>query len=161
MINVYSTRLEENFAQELLPAIQENKYDIVRIRASRHKTNKKCQIMLERLDKNPVTITDCENVHKIIIGVFKETASALVDYDLEISSPGINKPLTRIKDYVESEGELFKIQTVCKIDNRRNFNGYIKNVGEDFVKINLLDTGDDLDISFDLISEASLEYKKL
>jgi ribosome maturation factor RimP len=116
--------------------------------------------MIEKIDNQQVTIKDCEKVHKAILQISKKNSLGLDDhYDIEVSSSGVDKPLTRLKDYIAAKEKLVKIYALYKIENRRNFKGYLKDVDKDSVKIQLLNKSDVVNLNFEAISEAYLQYE--
>lgn len=159
MINVYNFQKEETLYHELADFIRSKGYEIVRIRVNKNKKMRKCQIMIERMDNKRVGIIDCEKVNKEVFRILKEKSLELEDFNIEVSSPGIEKPLTRLKDFIESKEKIIKMQTLYKIQNRRNFMCYVKDVDENSVKVELVDTGEVIIVNFNSISEAYLEYK--
>lgn len=159
MINVYNSQKGEILYNELADFIKKEGYAIVRIRINKNRKIRKCQIMIEKTNNEPIGIMDCEKVNKEILQVFRNKHIGFENFDIEVSSPGINRPLTRLKDYIESKGKMIKVYTLYKIQNKRNFRCYIKAVDEGLVKAELVDTGEVITLSFDSISEAYLEYE--
>ena len=159
MINVYNFQKEEALYHELADFIRSKGYEIVRIRVNKNKKMRKCQIMIERMDNKRVGIIDCEKVNKEVFRILKEKSLELEDFNIEVSSPGIERPLTRLKDFIESKEKIIKMQTLYKIQGRRNFRCYVKDVDENSVKVELVDTGEVIIVNFNSISEAYLEYK--
>jgi ribosome maturation factor RimP len=159
MMNVYTTQQEELLVDALNDFVEKEGYAVVRIRVNKNKKSKQCQIMIERTDGSQINMTDCEKVNKEVVRILKEDNLKLEDYDIEVSSPGIDKPLTRLKDYLESKEKLIKISTLYKIQNRRSFKGYLVDVNEDSIKIRLVGVGDDIVLNFNAISEAYLQYE--
>ena len=158
-MNVYTTQQEELLVDALNGFVEKEGYAVVRIRVNKNKKSKQCQIMIERTDGSQINMTDCEKVNKEVVRILKEDNLKLEDYDIEVSSPGIDKPLTRLKDYLESKEKLIKISTLYKIQNRRSFKGYLVDVNEDSIKIRLVGVGDDIVLNFNAISEAYLQYE--
>ncbi len=116
----FCTKLEE----QLAPSLTALGYEIVRI-VLQGGDVKTVQIMAERLDRKDMTLNDCEKVSR--------TVSALLDvadpfpgkYLLEISSPGIDRPLVKPADFVRFQGSNAKIETVSEINGRKRFKGRI------------------------------------
>ncbi|HWE74628.1 MAG TPA: ribosome maturation factor RimP [Stellaceae bacterium] len=114
------------------PSLSAMGYSIVRIAFSGGRTRPTLQIMAERNDNAGMTVEDCETI--------SHTVSALLDvadpidsaYQLEISSPGIDRPLTRRADYERFAGFEAKIEMQRPIDGRRRFQGKLLGLeGED------------------------------
>ena len=117
--------------------------------------------MIEKTNSNSVSIMDCEKVNKEVVRVINNNLLEFKDFDIEVSSPGVDRPLTRLKDYVASKEKIVKIYTLYQIQNRRNFKGDVKDVDKNAVKIKLVDTGGMIALDFASISEAYLQYKPL
>jgi ribosome maturation factor RimP len=104
-----------------------------------------------------VTLNDCERFSKSLGAVLDVENPFPWSYTLEISSPGLDRPLKGIKDFEKNTGKLARIITVEKIENQKFFIGRILEVSNDFVK--LLINGRKIDIPFDRISKARLEVE--
>lgn len=109
----------------LAPALADMGYDIVRVLLS-GRGRVTLQVMAERKDGEPMTLEDCEAISR--------QASALLDvadpiagaYALEISSPGIDRPLTRPEDFTRFAGHEARLETMLPIDGRRRFQGLLR-----------------------------------
>src|SRR5713226_8930810 len=95
------------------------------------------QIMAERIDEQPMGVDDCSAI--------THTVSALLDvadpiehaYVLEVSSPGIDRPLIRREDYARFQGFEAKVELAAPIEGRRRFRGRLLGVEADRVRLNL------------------------
>lgn len=104
-----------------------------------------------------VTLNDCER--------FSKSFGALVDveglfpgsYTLEVSSPGLDRPLRGIDDFKKNAGKLARIVTDEKIENQKFFIGRILEAGNDSVKLWVNER--EIDIPFNKISRARLEVE--
>lgn len=104
-----------------------------------------------------VTLDDCERFSKSFGAVLNVEDPFPGPYTLEISSPGLDRPLKGIKDFEKNIGKLIRIVTVEKIENQGFFIGRIMKVDSDFVK--LLVNKREIDIPFEKISKARLEVE--
>jgi len=135
------------------PSLSAMGYSIVRVAftGGRRPT---LQIMAERVDNVMMTVDDCATI--------SHTVSALLDvadpidsaYQLEISSPGIDRPLTRRADYERFAGFEAKIDMLRPIEGRRRFRGKLIGVEGDDAK--LLVGADTLLLPLDAIARAKL-----
>ena len=135
------------------PSLSAMGYSIVRVAftGGRRPT---LQIMAERVDNVMMTVDDCATI--------SHTVSALLDvadpidsaYQLEISSPGIDRPLTRRADYERFAGFEAKIDMLRPIEGRRRFRGTLMGVEGDDAK--LLVGADTLLLPLDAIARAKL-----
>jgi ribosome maturation factor RimP len=159
MVSVYNTQREKELAFLLSNEIDKDGYEIIRIRTYKNKTGKKCQIMIDTIDDTQVKISDCENVNKVLIELLSNNDLGLEDHSIEVSSPGIDRPLTRLKDFNKNKGRLIKVYTLFKVFNRKSFKGYLKEINADSISIMPIDNNEIVDIRFDSISEAYLQYE--
>ncbi|WP_323732868.1 ribosome maturation factor RimP [Candidatus Bandiella euplotis] len=139
--------------------VEKEGYEIVRIRINKSKKSQSCQIMIERSDNQRIDIKDCEKVNKEVVRLLKENDLGLVDCNIEVSSPGIDRPLTRLKDYVASKGKLVRISTLYKVQNRRSFKGRLVDMDDQSIKVRLAGSDDILVLSFESIAEGYLQYE--
>lgn len=89
------------------------------------------QIMIERADGGDVTVDDCAAASRAIsplLDVYDELADA---YQLEVSSPGIDRPLTRLKDFERFAGFLAKVELTEAASGRKRFRGTLLGLTED------------------------------
>jgi ribosome maturation factor RimP len=136
------------------PSLAAMGYSIVRVAFTGGRTRPTLQIMAERNDNAGMTVEDCETI--------SHTVSALLDvadpidsaYQLEISSPGIDRPLTRRADYERFAGFEAKIDMLRPIEGRRRFRGKLLGLEGDEAK--LLVGADTLLLPLDAIERAKL-----
>ncbi len=88
------------------------------------------QIMIERADGS-MTVEDCETVSRTISPLLDVQNVIERKYHLEISSPGIDRPLVRKSDFFQWQGHIAKIETKIKIDGRQKFRGTLTNITQD------------------------------
>ena len=161
MLNVYNTPREKELTHLLTELIKKDGYKIVRVRTHRYKTNKKCQIMISNSNNTVISIKDCEKVNKYVLEIVQNQNIGLQDYIIEVSSPGLDKPLTELNDFIEAIGKVIKIHTLFKVLDKKNFKGYLTSVSDNCISIKLItDTSDTVNINFDAIAEAYLQYEK-
>lgn len=148
---------ENNNIRTLIePAIVDLGYDLVRLKWMGGDKYKTLQIMIEPKDGGPTVVEDCEKV--------SHTVSALLDVDdviagayrLEVSSPGIDRPLTRLKDFTTWKGFETKIETKESIEGRRKFRGIVTAINEDKIEFDLSDEKKGFTIPFSKIVDAKL-----
>lgn len=108
-----------------------------------------------------VTIGDCERMSRSLEAVLDVEDPIAGPYNLEVSSPGIDRPLTRAGDFVKNVGKLLRVITKEKIDDQTFFIGRITDAGENWVRITVEKKGKESDIIIPLqqISKARLEIE--
>ena len=148
------TPFEERLSQIIEPSLDGMGYELVRVQM-RGETRKTLQIMAERRDGRSMTLKDCETVSK--------TVSALMDvhdpiserYALEISSPGIDRPLMKLKDYETYKGFDAKVDLKELYEGRRHIVGTVNGTQGDNIVMQMQDDVDFV-IPFALIHRAKL-----
>ena len=113
------------------------------------------QIMTERAGGAPTDVEDCAKLSRAMSEVL-DTEDPITDkYTLEVSTPGIDRPLTRAGDFARWIGHAAKLELIRPLDNQRRFRGLIR--GEENGKVQiLLDDETELEAGIDELSKASL-----
>ena len=148
--------LIETITNAIEPALTDMGYELVRVSVNGMEMQT-VQIMAERLDRANMTLDDCEKI--------SHTASALLDvadpfkgrWVLEVSSPGIDRPLVKPKDYDRFKGEEIKVELNTDIDGRKRFKGILK--GIQGIKITMDFEGQDISFDFADVAKAKLTFK--
>ena len=104
-----------------------------------------------------VTIDDCSLISKEIGCLIDINDLILFPYTLEVSSPGLNRPLKKEKDFIKNKGKRIKIMTYDPIGKRRTFKGRLLEYKDGGVNIDLGD--ETINVPFEKISKANLEYE--
>ena len=126
---IAETGLEAAIAQIVEPVIESMGYQLVRIRIT-GENGMTLQIMAERFD-GTMTVEDCEEVSRAISPVLEVEDPIERAYHLEMSSPGIDRPMVRKGDFSRWQGHLIKCETSVLVDGRKRFRGWINDVAED------------------------------
>ena len=101
MVSMDATALVE---QLIAPTLEAMGYDLVRVRLSGGKQRRRLQVMAERIDESGMTVDDCADISRAV-SVLLDTEDPIPGaYDLEVSSPGIDRPLTRPRDFERFAG---------------------------------------------------------
>lgn len=111
----------------LEPAINNMGYEVVRIMTIGVQ-NPTLQIMIEPKDHSQLSVDDCAKVSKTISALLDEKDPIAGEYTLEVSSPGIDRPLTKPEHFARFVGYEAKIETSEAVDNRKRFKGIIKSL---------------------------------
>jgi len=105
------------------PVLAADGYRLVRVRLS-GQNGLTLQIMAERPD-GTMTVEDCEAVSRLLSPVLDVEDPVDKAYHLEISSPGIDRPLVRKSDFADAAGRLVKVETSVQVAGRKRFRGRI------------------------------------
>jgi ribosome maturation factor RimP len=102
-----------------------------------------------------VTIDDCSDISRLVGDLLDAKDSLPGSYNMEVSSPGINRPLKKKDDFERFAGQKVLIKTRELIDGRRNFKGILHGTREEFIVVFSEKTI--LNIPFDLVAKARLD----
>ena len=142
------------FIKDLIePSIAAIGFDLVRVQFMGG-GGKTLQVMVERQDRRPVTVDDCADVSHAISALLEVEDPVSSAYILEVSSPGIDRPLVRLDDYSRFSGFQARVETADQINGQRRFTGRIVGVDDELVQIKC--GGKVTDIPFREIQKASL-----
>lgn len=144
--------IDRRLAEIVTPVIEDMGFELVRIRLMSGKTTT-LQIMADK-PEGGIEVDDCAAISNAIGAVLDVEDPILDEYTLEVSSPGIDRPLTRLKDFDTYEGYEAKLETAELIDGRKRFKGVLAGVDGDEVLVNI-DEGT-VGLKFDWLSEAKL-----
>jgi len=144
--------IDRRLAEILTPIIEGLGFELVRVRMMGGKS-KTVQIMAER-PEGGIEVDECAEISNAVSAVLDVEDPIEDAYTLEVSSPGIDRPLTRLKDFDTWEGYEAKIETTEMIDGRRRFKGVLAGIEGNEVLINL-DEGT-IGLTFDWLSDAKL-----
>lgn len=135
------------------PTITGMGYELVRVAMSKGGT---LQIMVEPVDGRPMDVEGCATLSRALSAVLDVEDPIPGSYTLEVSSPGIDRPLTRAKDFVRWSGHLARLETAEPIDGRRRFKGTLLGFEEGKVRLRL-DDGAEATVPLEAVARAKLE----
>jgi ribosome maturation factor RimP len=136
------------------PTIVGMGYELVRVAMSRGGGT--VQIMIEPADGRAMDVEDCATLSRALSAVLDVEDPIPGAYTLEVSSPGIDRPLTREKDYVRWSGHLARIETTQPVDGRRRFKGTLLGLEAGTVRLKLED-GQEAVVPLAQVARAKLE----
>lgn len=126
---IVETGIDARVAQIIEPVIVELGYQLVRVKLS-NQNGLTLQIMAERPD-GTMTVNDCEAISMAISPVLDVEDPIDKQYNLEISSPGIDRPMVRKGDFLKWQGHIIKCETSVMVEGRKRFKGKILQVTEE------------------------------
>lgn len=145
--------LTEQIEQMIGPSIEALGYEVVRVSLA-GSVRKVLQIMAEPKDGRVMSVEDCARVSRAISAILDVEDPISGAYSLEVSSPGIDRPLTRPKDYDRYAGHEAKIETLEPIEGRKRFKGTLKGVTGAAVKLD--SEGAEIALPLNQIAKAKL-----
>jgi ribosome maturation factor RimP len=153
---IAKTAIDRRLADIVGPVIEGLGFELVRIRLMGGKT-RVLQIMADRPDGG-IGVDELGDISTAGSAVMDVEDPLEDNYVLEVSSPGIDRPLTRLKDFEMWKGWEARIETTELIDGRRRFKGDLAGVEGEEVLITIEDSGEEVTIGlqFDWLSDAKL-----
>ncbi|MGA0313956.1 MAG: ribosome maturation factor RimP [Alphaproteobacteria bacterium] len=116
----------------IAPLLTEAGYELVRV-AIDSANEQRLQIMIERLDQRAISVDDCAHVSKIISALLELDDPITGPYDLEVSSPGIDRPLVKESDFERFAGFEVELKTSEPIGGKSCFVGSLLGIEEGLV----------------------------
>jgi ribosome maturation factor RimP len=122
-------------AQRIEPEVKSLGYDLVRVAMIGGTSDPTLQVMAERPDTRQLDLADCETISRRLSDWLDANDPIEGGYRLEVSSPGIDRPLTRLRDYADWTGHEARISLRYQRDGRKQFSGTLDGVEGDEVKL--------------------------
>ncbi len=129
------TPLIDHITQLISPVLEELGFELVRVRLTGART-KTLQIMAERSD-GTMSASDCAKLSRGVSIILEEDDPIEDNYHLEVSSPGIDRPLTREKDFVRWEGFAARLELDRMIEGQKKFKGVLAGIDEGHVAFDI------------------------
>ena len=146
--------MQKHYLQDLIePVVIKAGYELVRV-MSIGQVNQTLQVMIDKLDGSDITVDDCAKVSHLLSDMLDEKDPIADKYSLEVSSPGLDRPLTKIEHFKRYTGYEIKLETEEKVENRKRFKGKITEVADNNVILAAEEAT--YTIPFDLIAKAKL-----
>ena len=154
---VKETGLEQRIAAIVEPVANDLGYSLVRVKVTQENG---CTLQIMAEDQNGrFTIVNCETLSKDLSPVLDVEDPIDREYHLEVSSPGIDRPLVRRRDFAAHVGHEVKIELGDMINGRKRFRGFIKSVDDEAVTITLPDAPGGTDPDHRLLLSTLAEAK--
>lgn len=123
------------------PSLDAMGYELVRV-LLQGRQNLTLQVMAERRDRQPMTVDDCAEISRSISAILDVEDPIAEAYTLEVSSPGIDRPLTRPQDFDRFAGFEAKVETVQPVEGRKRFRGQVMGMNDDSQVRLVVETGE-------------------
>jgi len=150
--------MQEDLKERLLKAIEgpiaQKKYELVSLEWKREPRGWVLRIYIDK--PGGVTVEDCAKVSEFVGKILDEIDLIHHPYLLEVSSPGIERPLTKKEHFERFKGERVQISLKEPVGGRKNFKGLLLGLKEDKVLLEL-ETGEWVEIEFSNIKKANLK----
>lgn len=110
------------------PSLEAMGYEVVRVLMMGSEHRPQLQIMAERVDRQGMTVEDCADISRAVSAILDVEDPIKSAYTLEVSSPGIDRPLTKPADYERFLGHEARIETRIAVAGRKRFRGTLTGV---------------------------------
>ncbi len=153
------TTEDRKLIEQFDPIAEELGLDIVRVRlmgSNRPGGARRLQIMAERKSDGDINVNQCARLSRALSAYLEESDPIEGEYLLEVSSPGIDRPLTRLKDFETYEGYEARLELDRLAEGRKRFRGTLAGIEDDHIAIDLEGEEDTAMIPFAWVIEAKL-----
>ena len=148
--------MDRRLADVIRPTVEGMGYELVRVRFQAGGRSMSVQIMAERSSDGGMEVEDCAQLSRALSAALDVEDPIDGQYNLEVSSPGIDRPLTRMKDFDRFEGWEARLETDELIDGQKRFKGILSGVDEDEDEVLIeIDQGV-VGLKFDWLADAKL-----
>jgi ribosome maturation factor RimP len=130
--------LEARIADAIAPTLEHMGYELVRVQVS-GKEQPTVQVMADRADDTPFTVEDCETISHAIGAVLDVEDPIKGEWNLEVSSAGIDRPLTRAKDWNRYAGHVASVELLVPQEGRKRFKGIALGADAETARLKLED----------------------
>ncbi len=153
-------RIVEKVKEIVKPLLEEGNFELVDVEFVRGPSGWVLRVYADR-PEGGITISDCQWI--------SERLSILLDvediihhpYNLEVSSPGLDRPLKSRRDFERKIGTVVRVKTVEPVGNQRNFKGEVVSVSENSVTVHDVSRNEDVEIPFSNIKSARVDIDAL
>jgi ribosome maturation factor RimP len=146
--------LEAKLAAIVAPRLEHMGFELVRV-AVIGRDRPTVQVMADRADGGLISIAECEQISRYLSTVFDVEDLIPGAWNLEVSSAGIDRPLTRPKDWNRFSGHFARVEMTVPVDGRKRFSGVVLGADDKSGKLRL-DEGTDVVLPLDGIRRAKL-----
>jgi ribosome maturation factor RimP len=149
-----SKAVENKISELIVGEVDSAGYELVRVQITGGGKYATLQIMAERKDGVGMTVEDCATISSAVSLIIEADADLADRFDLEVSSPGIDRPLMKVRDFDRFRGHEAKFELKDPVEGQRRFQGRIESVSGEEITFKI--DGKDLKASFRNIARAKL-----
>jgi ribosome maturation factor RimP len=148
--------IEENIHNLLESTLSQMGYGLVQVRMIGAGAGKILQVMAEKADGTPLMLGDLEKISKTVSSIMDVENAIDSRYHLEVSSPGIDRPLVKRADYERFMGKLVNIRLIRANDKGRKFKGNVVAAGVDSFTFKPENFNENFEIDYSNVDSAKL-----
>ncbi|RQD75381.1 MAG: ribosome maturation factor RimP [Candidatus Syntrophonatronum acetioxidans] len=149
-------KITESVEELVEPILEDNGMELVEVEFVKEGGNWYLRLFIDKPEG--VTLDDCKLVNDELSEILDMEDPIPQSYILEVSSPGVERPLKKEKDFVRFSGEKIKVKTYMPINNQKNFKGLLQGCREGIVQMEL-ENGKQVSIPLDKIAKANLLFE--
>jgi len=153
----YLGKVAETVTDFVLPIAHSEDLNLIEVEFLKEGSDWILRIFLENKDGD-LTIEECEKVSRSLSMILDEEDPIDKSYILEVSSPGIERPLKSEADFERFQGELIAVKTFKKINGEKEFIGTLKKFEEEKITL-ILKNDDEITIDYSLVARANLTFE--
>lgn len=137
------------------PTLNSLGYHLVRVQLS-GQARPTLQVMIEKADLSALSIDDCVKASRQVSALLDVEDPIESAYQLEVTSPGLDRPLVSLQDYVRFQGAEIKLETVVPLEGRKRFKGLLCQTQEEIILLKPEDSEATVEIAYSNILKARL-----
>jgi len=150
-------KVAETVTDFVLPIAHSEDLNLIDVEFLKEGSDWILRIFLENKDGD-LTIEECEKVSRALSIILDEEDPIDKSYILEVSSPGLERPLKTEEDFERFRGELIAVKTFKKINGEKEFIGTLKEFADDQITL-ILDDDQEMSIDYSLVARANLTFE--
>ena len=150
-------KIEDKIWQMAEPLVVENGMELIEVEYVKEGAEWYLRLFLDKEGDEGIDLDDCELISRKFSDVLEEKDPITQAYRLEVSSPGIERPLKRTKDFVRFQGEKVQVKTFSEVDGRKQFVGILGETTEEIVTVDV--DGTIIQIPREKVSKANLVWE--
>lgn len=147
--------IQKDLEGSIRPLVTSMGYELVEAQFAPMQCGKTLKVVIDC--ERGVTIGDCAKVSREISALIDTEDLGVDQYRLEVTSPGLNRPLHERKDFIRFSGRKVKIRTKEPLEGRRNYTGYLKGLQGDKISIDV--DGTEYSVPLEAVQKAHLIYE--
>jgi len=151
---IFRFSLLVDFEKMFTPVVESMGFELVGVEFSSSDHHGHMRVYIDK--EGGINLEDCTEVSHQLSAILDVEDPVQVAFDLEVSSPGLNRPLFKVADFAKFVGEKVKIKLAIPQNNRRNFKGVITAVEGDVIELDIDD--ERFKLSFNSVAKANLVF---
>lgn len=138
------------------PIVQQNGMELIEVEFVKEGAEWFLRLFMDK-EEGTVDLDDCEAVSRSLSDVLDASDPIEQEYRLEVSSPGIERPLRRLKDFIRFTGEKIQVKTFAEVQGKKKITGILKDASEEEIRVDA--DGEEIVIPMKQIAKANLVWE--